>query len=361
MNNLLQVVLGNEKVYVGNGATLKLGEEVRSLGTKILVVAGDKSLAAAQRAGLDATLRDAGITWQRYPFTGYCSEKNVAAAMAAAEAAKAQVLVGIGGGKCMDITKSVADKLSIPCILLPTSCATCAAYVRLCVWYDDQGRCVPGMFAKHMTHALLIDTQLILADSDPRLLAAGMMDALAKFPEIDYSMVCMPESQRRAPLVTACAVARSNFDYILDHGLAALEDMKSGKLSQAAENMVMINIVTTGLASNLVAGVQQLAVAHMFHDAVASCFYAQRSKCLHGEMVAVGVLLQMHSNGYDSAFIEKTNAFIKSVNGPVCLSDMDIQPSEETRATILDYITKRGYDAPEIRKKIEAAYETINY
>lgn len=97
----------------------------------------------------------------------------------------------------------------------------------------------------------------------------------------------------------------------------------------------------------------------MFHDAVATLFHDQRTKHLHGEMVAVGVLLQMHSNGYEEEIIQRTEAFIRSVNGPLCLSDLDIEPTPENRKLILDYIASHGFGKPELYAPIEKAFETI--
>lgn len=351
------VALGTENALVGKGALQHLGAAAAGA-TKVLAVAGGKAWKAAGETAA-AQLEAAGVPYALFPFSGYCSERNVSAIMDTAIANQCDMLIGFGGGKCMDSVKSAADKLDLPCILAPTSCATCASNVRLCVWYDDEGRCVPGMFARKSAHTLIVDTELIVEKGDARLMASGMMDALAKFPEIDFSMTNTPNKDRTAMLITAQRVARSNFDYILENGPAVYQDALRRECTFAAEQMVYMNIMETGLSSSLVMGVQQLAVAHMFHDAVATCFHDQRTSHLHGEMVAVGVLLQMHSNGYDAGLIKRTEAFIRSVNGPLCLSDLDIEPTEENRKIILDYIASRGYGEPELYAPIEKAFEHI--
>lgn len=360
MEEIRKIALGMEEAYVGRGAAKLLGECCKEVGTKALVISGNQSWAAAMATGAEWSLDDAGVPHERYAFSGYCSETNVSRIRRMAAETGCDVLVGAGGGKCMDATKSAADLLGLPCVLLPTSCATCASNVRLCVWYDDEGRCVPGMFAKKSAHALLVDPELIVRLGDARLLAAGMMDALAKYPEIDFSLRCTPEKERSAMLITAQKVAWSNFRYILSNGREAREHAAAGLVDHATENMVLMNIMMTGLASSLVAGVQQLAVAHMFHDAVATKFHDQRVKYLHGEVVAVGVLLQMHSNGYDEALIQETEDFLASIGGPRCLSDLDIAPNEENKRIILDFIAGRGYDEPKLFASIERAYGFIN-
>lgn len=359
MDTVKQIALGTEETYIGKNAMRMLRKKASEAGKKALIVAGQRALESAIKVGLLKELEDARIPYAVFHFHGYCSETNVSAIQKLAAQENCDFFIGVGGGKCMDATKSAADRMEKRCILIPSSCATCASNVRLCVWYDDQGRCVPGMFAKHSAFALIVDTDLIVTCGSERLMASGMMDALAKYPEIDYSLTNTPEEQRTALLITAQAVAKSNFEYILERGEQVYRDATEHKNTFAAEQMAAMNIIATGLASSLVAGVQQLAVAHMFHDAVATLFHDQRTKYLHGEVVAVGVILQMHSNGYDAELIRRTEAFIRSVHGPLCLSDLEIEPTQENREEILKYIASRGYEEPAIYARIEEAFQYI--
>lgn len=354
------VYLGTENAFVGSGALKELGVQASKAGTKALAIGGAKAWKAAQACGVEEKLAKTRLPYVYLPFSGYCSQTTVPRIMKAAKEEQCDVLIAFGGGKCMDAVKSAADKLALPCILVPTSCATCASNVRLCVWYDDEGRCVPGMFAAESAYALIVDSDLIITHGDERLFASGMMDALAKYAEIDFSLHETPAEQRSAMLITAQQVARSNFLYILAHGQTAYRDACAKRNTFEAEQMVYMNIMETGLASSLVSGVHQLAIAHMLHDAICSLFHDQRSSHLHGEIVAVGVLMQMRSNGYDAEFIARTESFIRSVNGPVCLRDLDIMPTDENRSRILDYFATHGYGEPEMMKRIEKAYTYIN-
>ena len=360
MDTIQHVALGSGRTFVGPGAIGELGGSVRLAGGRALILAGDRAWQAALDAGATRMLDAAGVEYERRRFSGYCSPENVSAAMQSATAFGARVLMGIGGGKCLDTTKSVADRLGLPCVLVPTSCATCAADVRLCVWYDELGRCVPGMFARDIAHTLIVDTDIIVGHGEARLMASGMMDALAKYPELDYSLRMTPQADRSIALITAQRLAWSNFNYILENGPLAYAQALERKNSFLTEQMVCVSILETGLSSNLVAGVKQLAVAHMFHDAVCTCFHDQRTKFLHGEIVAVGVILQMHSNGYDAELIDRTEAFIRAVHGPLCLSDLEIEPGDDNKRIILDYIASRGYSEPDVYKRIEEAYAFIN-
>ena len=50
------------------------------------------------------------------------------------------VIVGIGGGKIMDLSKAVANQAGLPVLLIPRIAATCAAFSPLSVLYTEEGK-----------------------------------------------------------------------------------------------------------------------------------------------------------------------------------------------------------------------------
>ena len=52
---------------------------------------------------------------------------NIAAIKAGAQKHKANVIVGVGGGKSIDAAKQAAADLGLPVVCIPTIAATCAA------------------------------------------------------------------------------------------------------------------------------------------------------------------------------------------------------------------------------------------
>ena len=49
------------------------------------------------------------------------------------------VIVGVGGGRIMDLVKATAFELGVPIVAIPTQAATCAAYSPLSVLYTPEG------------------------------------------------------------------------------------------------------------------------------------------------------------------------------------------------------------------------------
>lgn len=348
---------GSEGYVQGPGVTARVGEEAAHLGKMALIISGNQSWAAAE-AVVSASLERHGIAFERHAFSGYCSERNVNEIMEKAKALGADMVIGAGGGKCMDTTKSVGELAGIPCILIPTSCATCASDVRLCVWYTDEGVCAPGLFVSRSAAAVLVDTTIIGA-APVRLLASGMADALAKFPELDHSCKAALPAQRTTALEAATALARCNMELLLKHGPLAMMEAAQKKPGFHMEQVVGVAIGMTGITSNLVAGTSQQQIAHMFHDGVASLFHDARTAYMHGEIVAVGILLQMAATGYPADFSDRIRQFLLEIGAPVCMSQIGIEPTGENRETLYRFILGRGFDRPEMRRPIWDAFETI--
>lgn len=85
----------------------------------------------------------------------------------------------------------------------------------------------------------------------------------------------------------------------------ALRDFDDKKDSMLLDDMVNMNIMLTGMVSDLSTGGKQLAVAHNFYDAICCMHKDVRKKYLHGEIVAMALPLQLAVNGSPEAEIEE--------------------------------------------------------
>ena len=259
----------------------------------------------------------------------------------------------------MDTAKSTADTLNLKCVTAPTSAATCAGAVQLCVWYDDQGKMIPGITMKESVAAVIADTDIIVRNCPKRLLASGIADALAKYPELEYNVSIFPLPGITETFEVSKTVAYRNYRFLLEHAAQCLEEASLKKTTPLTEDLVACLIANTGLASSLVSGVRQLAVAHKFYSAVTILFKESRDAFYHGEIVSCGMIIQFYVNGYAEGQIENLSAFLKSLGTPVCLSDLGIEPTEKNCRLIFDYLMDNGFDAPGVRKRIEQGFEAI--
>lgn len=117
--------------------------------------------------------------WHRGP----CIDDAVASIAQAKLESRSDVIILVGGGRVLDTAKAAADELDLPFAAVPTSPATCAAVTPLSVMYTPEGRFLRSRATQRAPGFAVSDTGL-LADAPDRLLVTGMIDALAKVPEV---------------------------------------------------------------------------------------------------------------------------------------------------------------------------------
>ena len=353
MRNGVPVLLGSGRYIQNEGALSLIGSETAQYGKKALILAGKTAWSVAEEK-IKESLEKSGIDFTLFIFDGYCSEPYTDKIAATAKECGAEIVIGVGGGKVLDAAKWAANKIPVRCICIPTSCATCSAYVSLCVVYDDTGSVIKPAYINNEVAAVLVDTDLIARNSPPRLFAAGIADALAKFPEMEFSMSHATNWERSILPRMGVMLSKFNLDIYFDKGLEALESVKQKKVTPVMEDILCTNLVLTGLISLLASGGKQIAIAHAIYDCTAAKFKAQRNQYLHGEIVACALPVQMGINGYDEAEITKMREFLKSLGIPLKLADMGIEPSKENLKVFTDYIfTSMEITDPDLKKRIE--------
>ena len=123
---------GAGRYLQGATALDQLGCEVARLGKKAFAVAGPNGWrVAGERAA--ASLEAAGVPFCVEVCDCPVSYEAAKRLSGAARAAGCDVVVGIGGGRVMDLAKAVAATGGWPVAMVPTRVATCAAFTPLSV------------------------------------------------------------------------------------------------------------------------------------------------------------------------------------------------------------------------------------
>jgi alcohol dehydrogenase len=186
------------RITFGCGSLENLGNEIKRVnGSKVLVVTdpGLKTAGVldAVTAALDKTMLNYSVFAEVEP------DPRVEVALGCVEAAKAyrpDVIVGLGGGSSLDISKITSVLLTnegpiekyfgmelvprpgVPLILIPTTAGTGSEMTSICVLSDTKNKVKKGIVSEHMfARAALLDPQLTLA-LPPRVTAMTGMDAL---------------------------------------------------------------------------------------------------------------------------------------------------------------------------------------
>lgn len=352
MRNGMPIILGAGRVIQDRRALDRCGDECRSLGKKALIVSS-KTPWAKFSGRLLASLERNGLQSAFHLFEGYCSDSNTGRIAALIQETGSDFVIVMGGGRCLDAGKWAAEKAGVRCVTVPTSAATCAAYVTLCVMYDDTGSTIGSVFTSHENAAVIIDTEILTRECPDRMLASGIADSLAKFPELDFSMVYATDWEKSVLPRMGLEVAKTTEAIYYEKGLKAITDARNGQATSDLEDVAATNIILTGLISSLASGGKQLAIAHSLYDCVCTLFKAQRAAFLHGEIVACGIQVQMGVNQYPEPLIRKMVQFLKELGMPLKLGEMGIDTTRENMDAISGYIlTTMEINDPDIRSRI---------
>jgi len=359
MRNGNPLLLGAGRYIQAEDALSMVGLEAKRLGKKAFVIGGETALSLSLQK-IRNGLRDEGIECSVHPFKGLCTKAQIARISEEAMRFGADFVIGVGGGKSLDTAKAVAGTLDQRVITVPTSAATCAAYATFSVIYSDAGEVLENMFHKHEAAAVIADMDVIARKCPSHMLASGIGDAFAKYPEIAYSMAHCDEMERSALPGAGMKLAEYNAKSLLEKGKNAFYAVGGLNISQDIEDTVCTNITLTGVVSALVSGGKQLAVAHSFYNAICAYFGDIRKGFLHGELVSAAIPLQLAVNGAPDEEIQSTRDFLRSIRLPVSFQDVQLECTEKNLESIAKYISDSiGIQDETARKHLRKCMETV--
>ena len=241
---------------------------------------------------------------------------------------KPEVILGIGGGKTIDVAKAVSYKLGVRFVIIPTAASTDAPTSSLSVIYKENGSHEGELFYDHSPSILVVDSQII-ANAPTRFLVSGMGDALATFLEAEATrrsntpnLVYHDDGGFRQTLAGQ-AVARACYEALMKYGGLAKIACDENVVTQALENIIEANILLSGLGfeNNATAG------AHSINDGLTAL--PEGKKTMHGEKVAFGCLVQLIAECAPKELLDEVTNFCLSVGLPVCLEDLSVANTDE--------------------------------
>jgi glycerol dehydrogenase len=254
-------------------------EAVIRLGQRPVVVGGDRALALVQHH-YGPWLKS--LAYQSFSSHPDSSETVLAQLKQGATDHQADMVIGVGGGKALDIAKLVAHQLQLPIVTIPTSGATCAAWSALSNIYSDQGAFLYDVTLDRCPDLLVLDYRLLLS-APPRTLVAGIGDALAKWYEASVSS----GHSNQTLVVAAVQQARVLRDILFQRSIEALQSPGGEAWCEVVDATVLLAGVIGGLG-----GAQcRTVAAHAVHNGLTHL--PQSHGALHGEKVAYGILVQL--------------------------------------------------------------------
>ena len=338
----------------------RCADEVLRFGRHPLFVCNDTTYEIAYDK-VAASLKAEGVEPKVLKHNGFCCREDALECAKAGAVDGIDIVIGCGGGVVIDFAKCLADIAGTPIVTMPTSSATCCAFTPIAPCYTHDGKYVSTSFFRREVAAALLDLT-VLSKQPARLLVAGACDAMAKKIEIEF-WNSLPGA---AGSPVACGIASLVSDYIyddLDRKIdAAFEDVRKGEPSQTLKDVVFSSVVGAGIVSGISGGARQTALAHGFYFFARSRYTEKAVRYTHGELVAVGLVLQLAYYGR----IEDAEHFAARLRGwglAASMGDLGFSFGDEDAAACMEYLCgmdemKAAGEAavPRLREALKAVF-----
>ena len=273
-------------------------DEVVRLGRRPLFVCDENSYDIAF-GKVASSLRGAGVEPRVLRHEGFCNREDALECAESGALAGVDVVVGCGGGVVLDFSKLLADIADAPVVTMPTSSAQCCAYTPISPCYTREGRYISTTHFRREVAIALLDTS-ILSRQPSRLLAAGALDAMAKKIEIEFWTQMGQAGGAGDSAASGIASVISDYIYgLLDANIdGAIADLAKGLPTPRLQDVFFASIVGAGIVSGISGGSRQTAIGHRFYYFERTHRPADSSRFTHGELVAVGLVMQLAYNGH---------------------------------------------------------------
>ena len=327
--------IGSGRYIQEAGAIARVGKETARLGgRKPLIIGGATALSIAEEAVLKS-LSVAGIVGEVAEYKGFCCVSTSNRIIA--EHPDTDMVIGVGGGNVMDAAKYIAAEKGVPVLNIPTSSATCAAYTPLSVCYTPEGGKDKSFHHKREVDCVIADTD-VLCHQPPRLLLAGIYDSIAKIYELRQRMLGVADEDNDIGLLASYNLSGFAAEYLESHLEECIADVAAGKNTKTVNDTVFIVIALTGVISGLARGSNQCALAHAIYESARTLYPREVYSALHGELVAIGLILQTAYNGDGSA--EEFAARMRRLGMPTRLSEVGVTLGEKSLDAFTDAILR---------------------
>ncbi len=314
------------KYIQGEHALDSLPELIRRLGSRGLVLASPTAL---NKILPGISFPDLEGSMQAELFRGECCEAEIQRVAGLIRTHRADILVGMGGGKAIDTAKIAADRAGVPVIIVPTIASTDAPCSGCAVIYSEKGVFESVYYQKMNPQVVLVDSSVI-ARAPARFLVAGMGDALATWFEARSCERTQSKNECGGKsTMTGLNLASLCFDTLLEFGMAAKLACENQVVTPALDRIIEANILLSGIGFES----SGLATAHSVHNGLSAL--EETHTYYHGEKVAFGVVTGLHLTDASPEEMEVVYDFCLQVGLPVTFAGIGLKDVNRSRLMLV--------------------------
>ena len=329
------MIFGGPGRYVQGPDVLTCFDEFAGGMGKRPLILTDGVLTEALRDALSVSLARMGAEPHFEIFEGECTAAAISALVGAGQRHRADMVVGAGGGKTIDTAKGARIELDVPLVIIPTIASNDSPTSRLVVVYDESHRLVGTRLMRQSPELVLVDTQLI-AQAPIRFLRAGIGDAISKRFETEQAIAAGGRNffGGRGGQI-ALAISRHCYQTIREDAEAGLAAAARHQPDAAFERLVEACVLGSGLGFES----GGLSVAHAMLRGFSQV--SSLSKSLHGEQVAIGLLIQLQADAAPGVDVADLRAFYGRVGLPSTLRALGLtEPLESVAPMMVEYVLR---------------------
>jgi glycerol dehydrogenase-like iron-containing ADH family enzyme len=313
---VISLMVAPALVVRGQQALVESIEYILRLGQRPLIIGGEQSLKLSQLQILFDRLE---LEIESVRYAPDCCETSLDRLSASVVKHRADLIIGVGGGKCLDTAKLLAHRSQLPVVTIPTSGATCAAWTALSNIYSEAGAFLSDVSLPKCPDLLVLDYSIV-ATAPQRTLVAGIGDAIAKWYEASVSS----GHSSQPLLIAAVQQARVLRDILFQKSVSAIEQPGGEDWREVVDATVLLAGVIGGLG-----GAQcRTVAAHAVHNGLTHLPGSHHA--LHGEKVAYGILVQLRleemlqGNQLAATARQQLLEFYRTIGLPKTLADLGL-------------------------------------
>jgi len=298
------------RIVKGNSALVVSGKRTKK-------ISGDKIAKILKKADYTVTEKivSAATVGQVNKLINYASKHEI------------DVLLGIGGGSIIDVTKLAAFELSKPFISVPT----CASH---------DGIASPRASLKHRSGsvsktaasplAVLADTEII-CKAPFRMLAAGCADVISNLSAVmDWKLAHRLKYEEYSS--HAAVLAETAAELVIDHADEIKPDVE--KSAWIAVKAMIVSGVAMSVAGNTrPASGSEHMFSHMLDHLGPGIMLKgkKRKKPLHGEQCGIGAIMMTYLHGGDW---KKLRDVLKTIGAPTTSEELSVSKKKIVEALV---------------------------